>query len=182
MSDYQTKVHKHKVDSVDAIKERLGGASDYVFADYRGLSVDQITELRKQLREKGSDFRVIKNRYAKLAFEQMELPDVSEYLIGPTAIALAQRDAAPATLKTILDFSKEAAVDVKGALVEGDVFTAEQAQRLSKLPPRDELLAKLMSAMNGPAQNMVFALNAVPSKLVRTLKAVEDKKREEEGG
>ena len=113
MSDYQTKVHKHKVDSVDAIKERLGGASDYVFADYRGLSVDQITELRKQLREKGSDFRVIKNRYAKLAFEQMELPDVSEYLIGPTAIALAQRDAAPVALKTILDFSKETAVDVK---------------------------------------------------------------------
>jgi large subunit ribosomal protein L10 len=169
------------VDSVDAIKERLGGAADYVFANYRGLSVQQITELRKELREKGSDFRVIKNRYAKLAFEQMELPDVSEYLIGPTAIALAERDAAPAALKMLFDYGKEASVEVKGALVEGSVFTAEQAEKLSTLPSRDELIAKLMSAMNGPAQNLVFALNAVPSKLVRTLKAVEDKKRAEEG-
>jgi large subunit ribosomal protein L10 len=182
MSDYQTKVHQHKTDSVDAIKERLGGASDYVFANYRGLSVDQITDLRKQLREQGTDFRVIKNRYAKLAFEQMELPDVSEYLIGPTAIALAQRDAAPAALKTLLEFAKEASVEVKGALVEGSVFTAEQAEKLSKLPPRDQLIAQLMSAMNGPVQQLVFALNEVPTKLARTLKAVEEKRREEEGG
>jgi len=62
------------------------------------------------------------------------------------------------------------------------VFTAEQAEALSKLPPRDQLIAKLMSAMNGPVQQLVFALNEVPTKLVRTLKAVEDKKREEEGG
>jgi large subunit ribosomal protein L10 len=182
MSDYQTKVHQHKVDSVDAIKERLGGAADYVFTNYRGLSVQQITELREQLREQGTDFRVIKNRYAKLAFQQMEMPDVSEYLIGPTAIALAQRDAAPAALKTLLEYAKEATVEVKGALVDGTVFTAADAERLSKLPPRDELLAKLMSAMNGPVQNLAFALNDLPTRLVRTLKAVEDKKREEEGG
>ena len=125
---------------------------------------------------------MIKNRYAKIAFEQMELPDVSEYLIGPTAIALAQRDAAPTALKTLLDFAREASVEVKGALVEGTVFTAEQAEALSKLPPRDQLIAKLMSAMNRPVQQLVFALNEVPTKLARTLKAVEDKKREEEGG
>ena len=73
-------------------------------------------------------------------------------------------------------------VEVKGALVDGTVFTAADAERLSKLPPRDELLAKLMSAMNGPVQNLAFALNDLPTRLVRTLKAVEDKKREEEGG
>ncbi|MFP4010093.1 MAG: 50S ribosomal protein L10 [Spirochaetaceae bacterium] len=182
MSDYQTKVHQHKIDSVDAIKDRLGGASDYVFADYRGLSVQQITELRKKLREQGTDFRVIKNRYARLAFQQMELPDVSEYLIGPTAIALTERDAAPVALKTLLDFGKEAPVNVKGAIVEGAVFSADQAQELSKLPPRDQLLAQLMSVMKAPVQNLVFGLNDVPTRLARTLKAVEDKKREEGSG
>ena len=182
MSDYQTKVHKHKVDSVEAIKEQLDGAADYVFTDYRGLSVQQITELRKQLREQGADFRVIKNRYAKLAFHQRNFPDVSDYLVGPTALALAPRDSAPATLKTLLEFAKEAPIEVKAALVEGSVFSAERAEQLSKLPSRDQLLAQLMSAMNGPVQNVVYVLNAVPTKLVRTLKAVEDKKREEEGG
>jgi large subunit ribosomal protein L10 len=84
-------------------------------------------------------------------------------------------------VKALLDFAEESSVEVKGAIVDGMVFDANQALELSKLPSREELLAKLMGTMNAPLQHFLYALNGVTTKLVRTLKAVEEKKREEEG-
>jgi large subunit ribosomal protein L10 len=180
MSTYETKVHQFKVDYVERYKDRFRQSKDFIFANYRGLSVEQISQLRQKLRDKNADFRVIKNRYAKLALTQMEMPDVSEYLEGPTAVALSPDDAGP-IVKALLDFAQESPVEVKGAIVDGMVFDANQALELSKLPSREELLAKLMGTMNAPLQHFLYALNGVTTKLVRTLKAVEEKKREEEG-
>ena len=141
MSDYQTRVNAAKVAAVDSLKERFSQANDYVFANYRGLTVGQITKLRTQLRESGADFRVVKNSYAKIAFQEMEKPDVSEYLTGPTAIAISSRDSSP-VVKILVDFAKEAPVEVKGALVGTMVYDAKQAEAFSKLPSRDALLAQ----------------------------------------
>lgn len=176
---YETRINDQKIAAVDEVKEMFSGAKDYVFTDFRGLSVDQITTLRRTLREKDADYRVIKNGRAKLAFKQLEKPDVSEYLVGPTAIALAKDDVS-AVLKALVDFAKENPVQVKGALVDGTVFDAAQAEELSKLPTREELLAKLMATMNAPLQNLVNVVNGVPQKLVRVLQAVADKKNESE--
>ena len=175
---YETRVTDQKVAAVDEVKEMFSGAKDYVFTDFRGLSVEQITNLRTNLREKQADFRVVKNGQARLAFKQLEKPDVSEYLVGPTAIALAKDDVS-AVLKALIDFAKESPVQVKGALVDNVVFDAAQAEELSKLPTRDELLAKLMATMQAPLQNLVYAMNGVPQKLVRVLQAVADKKGSE---
>lgn len=177
MSDYQTKVNDSKVSAVDMLKEMFGDATDYVFTNYRGLTVDQITRLRRQLRDTGAEFRVVKNNYAKIAFKQMEKPDVSEYLVGPTAIAIAKQDSAP-VVKAIVDFAKEAPVEVKGALVGETVYDAKQAEAFSKLPSREALIAQLMSVMQAPVQNLVYALNAVPTDMARVLQAVADKKAE----
>jgi large subunit ribosomal protein L10 len=177
-TEYVTKVHQHKTDAVEAVKSRFESASNYVFANYRGLTVDQITELRNQLREKNAEFRVIKNRYAKIALEQLEKPDVSDFLIGPTAVALMEDDFSP-VVKALLDYGKEHSVEVKGAIIDGTVFDSVQAEKLSKLPSRDELLAKLMGTMNAPLQHFLYALNGVPTKLVRALKAIQEKKEEE---
>jgi len=122
------------------------------------------------------EYTVVKNNFARIAFEQMNTPDVSSYLVGPTAVAITLRDANEVA-KIFYDFLKEVpALKVKGALINGVVYDAAKTEAFSKLPGRLELISMLMSVMNGPARNLVAALNDVPSRLVRTIKAVADKK------
>jgi large subunit ribosomal protein L10 len=172
------KVQDAKVSSINELKETFSTSEDFFFADYRGLTVEQITALRKQLRNKGAHFRVVKNNFARIAFEQLSAPDVSAYLAGPTAVAIAPNDANEVA-KQLFDFVKEAPVlSVKGGLVGKTVYDAAQVEAFSKLPGRMELISMLMSVMNGPARNLAAALNDVPARLVRTIKAVGDKKAE----
>ena len=177
MTDHVTKVQQHKTDSLEAIKTKFSENKDFIFTDYRGLSVAQITALRGKLREKAAEYKVVKNRYAKLAFQQLEMPDVSDLLIGPTALALLKDDAS-AIAKILFDFGREAPVSVKGAIVDGRLFDGAQTEALSKLPSRDQLLAQLMSTMQAPLQNLVYAMNGTVQKLVRVLQAVADKKQD----
>ncbi len=170
------KVQDAKVASIGELKETLGAAPDYIFADYRGLTVEQITALRKQLRAKDAHFKVVKNNFARIAFEQLEAPDVASYLTGPTAVAISPKDANEVA-KIMFDFSKETpALKVKGGLVGKTVYDAAQVEAFSKLPGRKELIAMLMSVMNAPARNLAAALNDINARLVRTVKAVADKK------
>lgn len=172
------KLQESKVASIDALKERFGIAPDYIFADYRGLTVEQITNLRKQLRAKNAQFKVVKNNFARIAFEQLSAPDVAGYLTGPTAVAISPKDANEVA-KILFDFSKEVpALKVKGGLVGASVYNAVQVEAFSKLPGRLELISMLMSVMNGPARNLAAALNDINARLVRTVKAVADKKGE----
>jgi len=173
------KVQSHKVQSIDNTKEFFSTSDDFIFTDYRGLTVEQITDLRKQLRAKGAQYKVIKNNFARLAFEQLSAPEgVSTYLTGPTAIAIAPKDANEVA-KILVDFSKEASVlQVKGGLFGKDLYDAKQIEAFSKLPSRLELISMLMSVINGPVRNLTMALNDIPSRLVRTVKAVADKKAE----
>jgi large subunit ribosomal protein L10 len=176
------KIQEYKTRSIAEIKEILQGKGDapqdFIFTEYRGLSVAQITELRKQLRAKGTVYKVVKNNFARIALAELAAPDVSQYLLGPTAIAVAPKDSNEAA-KVLFDFSKETpALTVKGGLVAGCVYDAKQMAAFSKLPGRLELLSMLMSVMNGPARNLAAALNDIPSRLVRTVKAVADKKAE----
>ena len=179
MAEYKTKVNDRKVEAVDAIKTMLASAEDYIFTDYRGLTVEQITDLRSKLRENDAEYRVVKNNFAKIAFQQLEKPDVADYFVGPTAVALSKSDAT-VVLKTLIDFAKETSVEIKGALVGDAVFDAAQTEALSRLPGRDQLIAQLMSVMQAPLQNLVYALNAIPTDLARVLQAVADKKQSEE--
>lgn len=169
------KVQPAKVEAIESLKDKFGQVRDFIFTDYRGLTVEQITNLRKLLRKKGAEYRIVKNNFARLAFEELKLPDVSGYLAGPTAIAYAKEDSGEVA-KILFDFSKESSVKVKGGIVDGLVFDGKQVEALSKLPSKPQLISMLLSTMNAPLQNLVYALNAIPTKLVRTLKAVEDKK------
>jgi len=171
------KLQDAKVASIDKIKETFSVSRDFIFTDYRGLTVEQITNLRKQLRSKGAQYKVVKNNFARLAFQQLSAPDgVSAYLTGPTAIAIAPKDANEVA-KILMDFTKEAPVlHIKGGLVGKDVYDARQMEAFSRLPGRLELISMLMSVMNGPARNLAAALNDIPARLVRTVKAVADKK------
>ena len=170
------KIQENKTKAIGELKESLGKAGDYIFTEYRGLTVEQITSLRKQLRTKDVQYMVMKNNFAKIAFNQLGTPDVSNYLVGPTAVAIMPKDPNEVA-KIFFEFLKEVpALKVKGALIGGTVYDAGKTEAFSKLPGRLELISMLMSVMNGPARNLVGALNDIPSRLVRTVKAVGDKK------
>ncbi|MDR0586412.1 MAG: 50S ribosomal protein L10 [Treponema sp.] len=175
------KQQEYKVTAINELKKIFGpeaGAPDFIFADYRGLTVEQITGLRRQLRGKEAVFKVVKNNFARLAFEELKAPDVSSYLVGPTAVAIAPKDSNEVA-KILIDFTKEApALKVKGGLLGAAVYDAAKVEAFSKLPGRLELISMLMSVMNGPARNLAAALNDIPSRLVRTVKAIADKKSE----
>jgi large subunit ribosomal protein L10 len=175
MSAKTTKINQRKQDAIAKVKELFGSSQDVIFTDFSGLSVSQITELRRKLDEGDNEYRVIKNNYTRIAMSELKLPDVGDFLIGPTALTLVHSDAGPAA-KSILDFAKETTVKVKGALVGGKIMTANQVEELAKLPGRDQLIALLMNAMNGPLQKLVYGLKAVPEKLVRTIQALVDQK------
>ena len=170
------KFQESKAKSIGELKTEFGVATDYIFADYRGLTVEQITNLRKQLRTKEAHFKVVKNNFARIAFEELSAPNVASYLAGPTAVAISPRDSNEVA-KILLDFAREVpALKVKGGLVGKSVYDAAQVEAFSKLPGRLELISMLMSVMNGPARNLAAALNDINARLVRTVKAVADQK------
>jgi len=176
------KIQDVKVASINEMKDAFSVSQDFIFTNYRGLTVEQISTLRKQLRGKGAQYKVVKNNFAKIAFRQLSAPeDIDNYLTGPTAVAIAPNDANEVA-KILMDFTKEAPVlQIKGGLVGKDLYDARQVEAFSKLPSKLELISMLMSVMNGPARNLAAALNDVPTRLVRIMKAVADKKAENGG-
>ncbi|MEN6296693.1 MAG: 50S ribosomal protein L10 [Rectinema sp.] len=171
------KIQPKKVEAIGMLKEMISGSNDFIFTEYRGLTVERITALRHQLREKGVELHVIKNNFARLAFEELGYSDAVEPVLrGPTAVAFVKTDSNEVA-KILLDFAKETpSLVVKGAMVDRQFMDSKQIEAFSKLPGRSQLIAMLMSAMQAPAQNLVYVINAIPTKLVRVLKAIEEKK------
>jgi large subunit ribosomal protein L10 len=150
--------------AVAEITTKLRESSATVVADYRGLNVAQVTELRKQLRAANIEFQVLKNSLVRRATANAELSELDSVLAGPTAIAFSKDDAvAPA--KILADFAKKNdALKLKGGVVEGQVFNAEQIKALADLPSREGLLSMLLSVLQAPMRNFALAVKAVAEK------------------
>ena len=146
---------------LQAIVDDITDAQSIVLVDYRGLTVAQDTELRKQLREAGIVYKVCKNTMMKRAFEGTDFAQLDEYLEGPSAIAISKDDAtAPARI--ICKFAKTAqALEVKAGVVEGTVYDANGVAELSKVPSREELLSKLLGSLQSPITNLARVLNQI---------------------
>ncbi len=172
------KIQPAKVEAVAKLKEHFTKSPDLIFSDFRGMSFPQMIDLRNKLTEKGTAYRVVRNRFARVAMKEAGLPDASAMLTGPTALAFLGADPSPAA-KVMVDFTKAAPLQIKGGVISGKLFNAKEIEALSKLPGRKELLAMLMGTMQAPLRNMMYAMNGVASKLVRTLAAVADKKDKE---
>lgn len=158
------KVIQAKQEAVDVVTAKLRESATTVVADYRGLNVTQVTELRKQLREAGVEFQVLKNTLVRRATAAAELSELDEVLTGPTAIAFSADDAvAPA--KIISEFAKKNdALKVKGGVVEGRVVGVDQIKALADLPSREGLLSMLLSVLQAPVRNFALAVKAVAEK------------------
>ncbi|MGI8387085.1 MULTISPECIES: 50S ribosomal protein L10 [Robertmurraya] len=146
---------------VDEIADKLKAAKTTVVVDYRGLNVAEVTELRKQLREAGIEFKVYKNSLTRRAAEASELAGLNDALTGPNAIAFSNEDVvAPA--KILNDFAKKhEALEIKAGVIEGNVASLEDIKALAELPSREGLLSMLLSVLQAPIRNLALAAKAV---------------------
>ncbi|ADM72054.1 50S ribosomal protein L10 [Paenibacillus sp. SEL3] len=158
------KVIQAKQEAVEVVAAKLRESVTTVVADYRGLNVAQVTELRKQLREAGIEFQVLKNTLLRRATAAAELTELDAVLTGPTAIAFGKDDAVSAA-KILNDFAKKNnALELKGAVVEGRVIGVEEIKALAELPSREGLLSMLLSVLQAPVRNFALAVKAVAEK------------------
>ncbi|MBD8033565.1 MULTISPECIES: 50S ribosomal protein L10 [Solibacillus] len=146
---------------VQEIADKFSAAASIVVVDYRGLTVAQVTELRKQLREAGVEFKVYKNTLSRRAAETAGLEGINEFLTGPNAIAFSNEDVvAPA--KIINEFAKKnEALEIKAGIIEGTVASVEDVKALAELPSREGLLSMLLSVLQAPVRNFALATKAV---------------------
>jgi large subunit ribosomal protein L10 len=169
---------KGKTQVVDEVRDAYGRSTIAIVSEYRGLTVDEMTELRTEIRNAGAEIRVVKNTLAKRAAQGTSFEGLGDYLVGPTIIAFSKDPVAPA--KALSDFGKKHSnLVVKGGVLDGKDIDVKSINALAKLPSREVLLAKLMGTMNGPIQNFVGVLAAVPGSLVRVLDQVRQQKEQE---
>ena len=144
---------------VDEVSEKFTAAASVVVVDYRGLTVDEVTRLRKQLRDANVEMKVIKNSILSRAAKKAGLEGMDEVFTGPTAVAFSNEDVvAPA--KIMDEFAKEA----KALEIKGKVSSLEEITALAKLPNREGLLSMLLSVLQAPVRNVAYAVKAVADK------------------
>ena len=165
-----------KREIVASVNEQVAGAMSAVVADYRGLTVSEVTELRAKARETGVYLKVVRNTLLRRAVEGTEFECLKDSFSGPTVLALSMEDPGAAA-RLVKDFAKtHDQLEVRALAIGGVKYGAEDIDVLAKLPTRDEALSMLMSVMQAPVTKFVRTLNEVPGKLVRTIAAVKDSK------
>ncbi|MCR5761013.1 MAG: 50S ribosomal protein L10 [Sphaerochaetaceae bacterium] len=164
--DYQTKVNATKEAAVKQLKDEFGQYSGFIFTDYRGLTVGQITDLRKQLRTKEAACRVVKNRYARIAFKELGHDGLDDQLVGPTAVIMG-KDAHNEMAKIVAEAAKATGdkLQIRGGLLDGNFLDSEGVIAFSKLPGRLDLISMLMATMKAPVQKLAATLLAYKEKL-----------------
>jgi large subunit ribosomal protein L10 len=151
--------------------DKMSRSQALILADYRGLNVATITDLRQKMRETDGVFQVVKNTLFKLALEEAGLPFPAEQMEGPVAVGYCLGEAPPIA-KVLMDFAKEAeALKIKGAILGSNILDAEGVKGLADLPPREVLLAQLLGAVQGPMSSLVSTLEAPLRELAQVLQA-----------
>ena len=149
---------------VDEISANIKDAQSVVLVDYRGLTVEQDTQLRRKLREAGITYKVYKNTFMNFAFKGTDCEALTQYLEGPSAIAISNDDAtAPA--RVLSEFAKTAdKLEIKAGIVEGTVYDAKGMASIAKIPSRDVLISKLLGSLQSPITNFARVMNQLAEK------------------
>lgn len=168
---------EQKVKEVELLADRLEKAKAIIFAEYKGLKVSEMTDLRSKLRKEKSSLKVVKNRLMKRVLKDRGLDSLMGHFVGPTAVASSEHD--PITpAKILVAFARDHEKFVlKGGYMEGSVLAARDVDALAKMPSREELLARALSSLMAPATNFAGVLAAVPRKLVYAINAIKEKKQ-----
>ena len=165
-----------KSEKIEAMKAKIEKAQVAILTEYKGYSVEEITNLRRALQKEGGDYMVTKNTLAKIALKDTAFEVLSEMMTGATAIAFGYEDqVAPA--KIVAQFIKDSKKGAMlGGALDGKLLNAKEAEALSKLPSKEELYAKILGSINSPASGIANSLSAVMSQLTRAMAAVRDQK------
>lgn len=165
---------EEKAAVIEEVSAQVAQAGSIVLAEYRGLTVEKITQLRKQARESGVYLRVLKNTLVRRAVKDTPYEKLADQMVGPLMYGISADPVAPA--KLIASFAKaNDLLVVKGGAMPNVVMDVAGVQALATMPSREELLAKLLGTMQAPVATFVRTLNEVPTKFVRGLAAVRDK-------
>lgn len=159
-------ISQAKAAIVAEMKETLSEAKGAVLVGYSGLTVAEVTELRRKFLAEGVQYKVIKNTLTRIAANELGIEGFGEHLEGPTALASSKDDAvAPARiLEKFITDTKSKALTVKVGLVEGEVLDAEEVAKIAKLPNREGMLSMLLSVLQAPVRNVAYAVKAVAEK------------------
>jgi large subunit ribosomal protein L10 len=164
---------------VSEVSAKLKGAQAVIVAEYRGLDVGRVTQLRSKARKSGLYLRVLKNTLARRAVQGTPFEKLSDQMIGPLIYGISQDPVAGA--KVLSEFAKDnEQFVIKAGAMSGSLMSAKDIKALALLPSREELLAKLMGTMQAPVAKLVRTMNEVPARFVRTLAALRDQ-REKSG-
>lgn len=168
-----------KIAAVAEMKERLETCEIAIATQYIGINVEKVTELRRQLRAAGVEFKVYKNTLARRALKELDLEAAADFMNGPTAWAFSKDPVASA--KILKDFARKSPkVAMVGGVLNGKPVTGEQLKALASLPSRDQLLAQVVGTIAAPLRNFVGVLSAVPRNFVSVIDQIEKKKSAEE--
>ncbi len=160
---------------VSEVTAQLASAQAVLLAEYRGLAVGQVTELRNRARQSGIYLRVLKNTLARRAVQGTPFEKLSDQMVGPLIYGITQDPVAGA--KVLAQFAKEnEKLIIKAGAMSNSLMSAQDVKTLATMPSRDELLARLLGTMQAPVANLVRTMNEVPGRFVRTLAAVNDQK------
>jgi large subunit ribosomal protein L10 len=160
---------QEKVETIEDLKSRLTGVKTVMLAEYRGLTVQQLSDFRKQLRAVSAEYKIVKNRLARLALTGSSLSSLSANLKGPTGLVLAKGDPV-SVAKALTNFARtNQALVVKVGVVDGQVLQPEGLKALAELPSRDALRAQIAGALHGPLASLVGLLQAPQRQLVYVL-------------
>jgi large subunit ribosomal protein L10 len=167
-------VKQYKIDKVKEMKVYFDENKDYIFTDYKGLSVEKFTNLRKAIKKYGAKAAVIKNNYIRIIAEDKKIPNVDKFTTGPTAVIFSKDDTNE-VVKVLFGFTKESTLKVKGGYADGVLMDDKAIESFSKLPGKKQMLAMVMATMNAPVQNFAYACNDVIGRFVRVVNAIAEK-------
>jgi len=149
---------------VSGIKEKIENSGSLVLVDYRGLTVEEVTDLRKKYREAGVQYKVYKNTMMKIAFKELGFEDFNQYLQGPSAVAFSTEDVTAAARITNEFAKNNEKLVIKAGILEGKLLDAQEVKAVANIPSREVLIAKLLGSFKAPVSNFVYMLDALRKK------------------
>lgn len=165
-----------KAAEIEVLRDQITKSQITIVADYKGLTVAAVSELRRKLHGRASRFKVVKNRLAKIAIKDSPAEVLTAHLKGTAAIATSQTDA-PGASKVLTEFAKaNEQLKIKAGYLDGKLLSPKEIETLANLPSKEELIAKLMGSMQAPMSNLVSVMAQIPRQLVNVLSAVRDQK------
>jgi large subunit ribosomal protein L10 len=169
-------VKQYKVDEVAGLVERLKRRSNMILTNYSGIQVKELSKLRKTLRSKNAEYRVVKNTLFKRALKEAGIAGLDDYLKGPVAVAFVNEEFGDVA-KALKDFAKDVDKFSYSAGVMGTVvYNQDQIKRIADLPSKEVILSQIMSLVNGPTRGIAVGVNQIMASLARGIKAVAEAK------